>query len=153
MAEIIPPSPHAGWNPADCNCLALRQAARHVTQYYDQHMAKVGLRSTQYSILQRLNRLGPMSINALAGAMVLDRTTLGRNIQPLEREGLIEAKTDDADRRSKALHLTRAGKAKLAQAVKCWEAAQRGFEASYGGERSAQMRDMMRGVVEAELAA
>lgn len=141
------------WNPANCNCLALRQAARHLTQYYDQHMAAVGLRSTQYSILSRLNRIGPMSINALAAAMVLDRTTLGRNMLPLEREGLIAIEPDAQDRRSKALHLTRAGKAKLKAAMKCWEAAQRGFEASYGDARSAQMREMMRAVVAAELPA
>jgi len=143
----------SGWNPANCNCLALRQAARHVTQYYDQQMAATGLRSTQYSILSRLNRVGPMNINALAAAMVLDRTTLGRNIQPLEREGLIAIEPDPRDRRSKALHLTKSGKARLQQAKKCWEAAQRGFETNYGDARSAQMREMMRGVVATELVA
>ncbi|HEY2244891.1 MAG TPA: MarR family winged helix-turn-helix transcriptional regulator [Xanthobacteraceae bacterium] len=57
----------AEWtNPAGCNCLALRQAARHVTQFYDQFLAASGLRATQYSILARLQRRGPMSINALA---------------------------------------------------------------------------------------
>jgi hypothetical protein len=66
----------------DCNCLAIRQAARHVTQFYDQLFAPVGLRATQFAILNRLRRDGPMTINALAGALVLDRTTLGRNILP-----------------------------------------------------------------------
>jgi len=70
-------------NPAGCNCLALRQAARHVSQFYDQFLAGCGLRGTQYSILARLQRRGPMSINALAAALVMDRTTLGRNILPL----------------------------------------------------------------------
>ena len=75
--------------PEDCNCLAVRQAARHITQFYDQFLAASGLRTTQFSILAKLRRLGPMTINALAADMVMDRTTLGRNILPLERDGLI----------------------------------------------------------------
>src|SRR3954452_1479173 len=62
----------------ECNCLALRQAARHVTQFYDQYLASTGLRSTQFSILAKLQGLGPTTINALARELVMDRTTLGR---------------------------------------------------------------------------
>ena len=65
-----------------CNCLAIRQAARQVTQLYDRHLAAEGLRSTQYSILSKLGRLGPLSVNALAASMAMDRTTLGRAVQP-----------------------------------------------------------------------
>ena len=96
---------------AECNCLALRQAARHVTQFYDQCLAPTGLRTTQYSILARLKRHGPMTINALAAQLVMDRTTLGRNILPLERDGLISIVKGSPDRRQKALHLTAAGAA------------------------------------------
>src|SRR5438874_2589851 len=87
--------------PDLCNCLALRQAARHVTQFYDHYLVPTGVRATQFSILAMLEGLGPISINALAEAMVMDRTTLGRNIQPLEREGLIAVTKGRADRRSK----------------------------------------------------
>src|SRR5215831_14657438 len=73
----------------DCICLAVRQAARHVTQTFDQFLAPAGLRTTQFSILAKLKRKGPMTINALAADLVMDRTTLGRNILPLERDGLI----------------------------------------------------------------
>src|SRR3974390_1338362 len=96
-------------NLEERNCLAVRQAARHVTQLYDQHLAASGLRATQFSVLARLRRRGPMSINALAAEMVMDRTTLGRNILPLERDGLIEIKPLLSDRRSKELHLTKRG--------------------------------------------
>src|ERR1700730_4255573 len=75
--------------PEDCNCLAVRQAPRHITRFYDQFLPASGLRTTQFSILAKLRRLGPMTINALAADMVMDRTTLGRNIRPLERDGLI----------------------------------------------------------------
>ena len=87
----------------DCNCLAIRQAARHVTQFYDQLLAPSGLRTTQFSILGRLQRLGPMPINALAAELVMDRTTLGRNILPLQRDGLIEIGTAPTDRRRRSL--------------------------------------------------
>src|SRR6516164_696999 len=97
--------------PEVCNCLALRQASRHVTQFYDQLLASSGLRTTQFSILIRLKRAGPMTINALAKALVMDRTTLGRNILPLEREGLIDVVPGRADRRSKVLRLTKRGAA------------------------------------------
>src|ERR1700747_132744 len=88
-----------------CNCLAIRQAARHVTQFYDQLFAPFGLRATQYAILYRLQRDGPMTINALAAALVMDRTTLGRNILPLQRDGLIEIVASSADRRGPGTRL------------------------------------------------
>src|SRR5262249_5356728 len=90
----------------ECNCLAVRQAARHITQFYDQLLAPSGLRATQFSILAKLRRLGPMTINALADELVMDRTTLGRNVLPLEREGLIAIVPGKQDRRSKELQLT-----------------------------------------------
>ncbi len=98
-------------NPAGCNCLALRQAARHVSQFYDQFLAPSGLRTTQYSILARLQRKGAMTINALSADLVTDRTTLGRNLLPLEREGLIAIAPGRIDRRSKEVRLTSAGAA------------------------------------------
>src|SRR6266436_9318436 len=93
--------------PEDCNCFAVRSAARHVTRLYDQLLAPVGLRVTQFFILAKLNRLGPLTINALAEAMVMDRTTLGRDIQPLQRDGLITIKSAASDRRAKELRLTK----------------------------------------------
>src|SRR5438128_11920083 len=87
---LMPSDTSAPW--PECNCLALRQAARHVTQFYDQYLASTGLRTTQFSILAKLQRLGPMTINALSRELVMDRTTLGRTMLPLERDGLIAIK-------------------------------------------------------------
>src|ERR1700689_2305823 len=92
-------------NPAACNCLALRQATRHVTQFYDQILTPAGIRATQYSILARLNRKGPLTINALAAELVMDRTTLGRNIRPLQRDGLVAIGPGKSDRRRRELSL------------------------------------------------
>jgi DNA-binding MarR family transcriptional regulator len=147
MASNAEPAPDL------CNCLALRQAARHVTQFYDQYLMPTGVRTTQFSILAKLERLGPMTINALAEQMMMDRTTLGRNIQPLERDGLIAVEKGRTDRRSKELRLTDAGTAQLRAATAGWREAQRRFEVSFGAERSSGMRALLRAVATTDLEA
>ena len=137
--------------PEDCICLAVRQAARHVTQFYDQFLAPAGLRTSQFSVLAKLKRLGPMTINALASELVMDRTTLGRNILPLEREGLITVVRGRADRRSKELHLTELGLARLRLAVKQWVRAQAEFEAVFGGKQASELRAVLRTVAATDL--
>jgi DNA-binding MarR family transcriptional regulator len=132
---------------ADCNCLAVRQAARYITQFYDQCLAESGLRTTQYGILANLQRHGPMSINALAAELVMDRTTLGRNVQPLERDGLISIEPDPQDRRSRVLRLTRTGESRFERAHKSWAEAQRRFEEAYGGKKAAELRRGLRSVI------
>ena len=137
----------------ECNCLAIRQAARHVTQFYDQLFAPVGLRATQFAILSRLRYHGPMTINALAAALVMDRTTLGRNILPLQRDGLIEIVASPADRRRRELRLSAAGVNKQREAAERWVVAQTRFDAVYGSERAAALRGLLREVVASEFAA
>src|ERR1700747_1328001 len=107
-----------------CHCFAVRSAARHVTQLYDQFLAPSGLRATQYSILSRLKRLGPLTLTARAEEMVMDRTPLGRNILPLERDGLVRIEPTPTDRRAKEVRLTAAGERRLETARKGWAAAQ-----------------------------
>jgi DNA-binding MarR family transcriptional regulator len=138
-------------NSNDCNCLVVRQAARYITQFYDRCLAAVGLRTTQYGILARLKRQGPMSINTLAVELVLDRTTLGRNIRLLERDGLIAIELDPSDRRSKILRLTKAGGARFRRAEKHWVKAQKRFEQAYGGRQSSQLRENLRAVIASDL--
>jgi DNA-binding MarR family transcriptional regulator len=134
----------------DCNCFALRSAARHITQLYDQFLAPSGLRSTQFSILAKLRRLGPLTINELAKAMVTDRTTLGRNIQPLQRDGWIKIEPTASDRRAKKLHLTKTGEQRLQSALKAWSRAQTKFETTFGAKRAGDLRTLLRGVVASE---
>ena len=135
----------------ECNCLALRQAARHVTQFYDQCLASTGLRTTQFSILAKLKRLGPLTINALARELVMDRTTLGRTMLPLERDRLIRIEDGTLDRRSKELHLTKAGAERLRVASRLWTEAQTQFEAAFGGKRASTLRSELRAVASSEL--
>jgi DNA-binding MarR family transcriptional regulator len=136
----------------ECNCYAVRAAARHVTQAYDQFLAPAGLRTTQFSILAKLKRKGPLTINALADEMAMDRTTLGRNILPLERDGLIRIEPVASDRRAKELHLTKAGENRLQAARKGWSAAQAQFERVFGAKRATDLRALLRAVVASEFA-
>ena len=133
--------------PEDCNCFAVRSAARRVTQFYDQFLAPIGLRVTQFSILAKLKRRGPLAINALSDEMVMDRTTLGRAIQPLERDELIRVETAPSDRRAKEIHLTKAGEQRLHGAHEAWARAQARFEGVFGSKRAADLRTLLRAAV------
>jgi DNA-binding MarR family transcriptional regulator len=136
----------------ECNCFVVRSAARHVTQLYDQFLAPVGLHVTQFSILAKLKRFGPMTINALAKEMRMDRTTLGRNVLPLERDGLIKIEACAADGRAKELHLTKAGDKRLQAGSEAWAQAQARFEDRFGAKRAADFRAMLRAVVASDFA-
>jgi DNA-binding MarR family transcriptional regulator len=134
--------------PAICNCLALRQAARHTTQLYDRHLASEGLRTTQYSILSKLARLGPQSINALAAMMVMDRTTTTRAVGPLARDKLVGIEAGE-DGRTRVVRLTPAGEKRAKAAAARWQEAQREFEAGYGKGEAARLRAELARVVAA----
>jgi DNA-binding MarR family transcriptional regulator len=134
-----------------CNCLSLRQAARHVSQIYDSHLAATGLRTTQFSILAKLRQMGPQTIHALAKSMVMDRTTLGRAIRPLERDGLLAVEAGE-DARTRNLKLTASGKARLKTAEGKWKDAQKEFERAFGSEQAADLRAILERVVTSSMA-
>ena len=140
----------SGIAPSECYSLAVRQAARHVTSFYDRFMAPFGLRSTQFSILSILRRAGPLSINVLAAELVMDRTTMGRNLRPLQRAGLVTAVVGE-DRRARLLQLTSRGLARINAARKGWTQAQAGFEAAFGKGRAGALRGLLREVSAREL--
>ena len=142
----IKENPPLSLDRGTCNCFALRQAARHVTQIYDRHLAKEGLRSTQYSVLLNLRRLARISINELAKELVMDRTTLGRAIRPLQRDGLLAIGAGD-DGRTRNLSLTPAGEARLKAATAKWREAQAEFETAFGAGEAANLRSTLRRVV------
>ncbi|WP_287978707.1 MarR family winged helix-turn-helix transcriptional regulator [Sphingomonas sp.] len=131
-----------------CHCNALRRGARQVTQFYDRHLAPTGLRTSQYALLAGLRRLGPISINGLADAMAMDRTTMGRALKPLERDGLL-AVGPGPDGRTRALHLTATGQRRLAEAEPLWRVAQDDFEARYGAAEAEALRAALARVVAA----
>lgn len=122
-----------------CNCYALRQAARRVTQLYDQALAPLDLRATQYSLLAEIERLGPISLIPLAEAMVMDRATLGHNVRPLLARGYVNLSVGH-DRRSREVSLTERGRKILHKARPLWQHAQAVFERDVGVEEAAQLR-------------
>lgn len=134
-----------------CTCFAIRRAARHLTQAYDSHLAPTGLRTTQYSLLNTLSAAGSGSLLAVARRMGLDRTTLGRNLLPLERDGLVSIAVDPHDRRGRLLTITPAGEERLAQARSCWASAQAAFEARYGAAETHRLHATLDTVVRLEL--
>ncbi|MGZ3339870.1 MAG: MarR family winged helix-turn-helix transcriptional regulator [Reyranella sp.] len=132
-----------------CNCLSLRQATRRVTQLYDQALAPLDLRATQFALLSAIERRGPIALNPLAEEMVLDRATLGHNVRPLEARGLVRLAVGK-DRRSREVSITRAGRATIAEARKYWRQAQRAFEGELGSDTSAMLRSVLQRVAAAE---
>ena len=124
---------------ATCTCLQLRKANRVVTQLYDEALRPIGLRSTQLATLVTLAARGPMAVTELADSLVLDRTTLIRTLQPLQRRGLIEVGRDDGKRTRRAA-LTAAGHEAAAAAVPFWARAQTRVTDELGSRESLDLR-------------
>ena len=108
---------------ADCACLNLRGTARAVTQMYDEVLRPSGLRATQFSVLAAVATEGPASMTVIAGALVMDRTTLTRNLKPLMGRGLVKPDKSASDRRQRRIVITREGMAVLAKALPLWKKA------------------------------
>jgi DNA-binding MarR family transcriptional regulator len=114
--------PHSGDVP--CLCLALRQASRAVSRLYDEELRRVGLRTTQYSLLRLLRRSGEIRQRDLCELTRHDETTLTRNLRPLVDAGWVEVQTGE-DRREKRLKITAGGVKKLEEARPAWQRAQK----------------------------
>lgn len=137
--------------PEVCSCSALRQAARHVTRLYDAALAPVGLGLNQYSVLAKLDRFGPKPVQDLATILVMDRSTLGHLLRPLERRGLVTLDADEHDRRSRLVALTPAGAALIRKARHLWVRAEHRFERAFGSDATLDLRTILRRVTETKL--
>lgn len=131
-------------NNVPCYAFNVRHASRHLTQFYDHTLAPSGVRVTQLILLNVLKLKGPLSIKALAKSLEMDRTTLGRNLQPLERDGLLEMVHSQEDKRRKDVRLSRFGEEKLAHAMVLWHEAQGRFEERFGKERAQRLLEELR---------
>jgi DNA-binding MarR family transcriptional regulator len=117
-----------------CVCFNVRKAARAVTQLYDEMLRPSGLRVTQFSLLMAARGLDSATLKRLARAVGTDRTTLTRNLRPLEKQGLLRVEPG-ADRRERKVTLTARGERTMAEALPLWEAAQARVTNSFGQER------------------
>ena len=129
-----------------CVCATLRMTTRAVARLYDQELAPHGLRTTQYSILARLEVEGPLSIGHLAARLAMDRTTLSREAAPLVRAALVEQNAGE-DRRRRVLTLSPEGRARLEAARPAWRKAQRRVRAELGYDRVDELRGELRALL------
>lgn len=125
-----------------CNCTFLRGATRALTQAYDEVLRPIGIRMTQFTVLARTEAVGAMPLSELAELLAMDRTTLGRNVDLLVRDGLVEIEVGE-DRRERLIHLTSQGRKTLARALPLWESIQQRFEEKFGVKESKALREAM----------
>lgn len=128
----VPPQTSA--QPRGCTNFKLRQLMRRVSQHYDLEMARIGLKTTQYSLLSHVLTLGPIRPGDLARAMTMDASTLTRNLKPLITAGWVTL-TAGPDGRSRSVAITAAGRDKRAEAQRRWRVAQESINTLLGVER------------------
>ncbi|MBD1847350.1 winged helix-turn-helix transcriptional regulator [Cyanobacteria bacterium FACHB-63] len=119
---------------SSCACFNLRKASRVVTQHFDEVLKPSGLLITQFTILVAIAMAKSGTINELAERLVMDRTTLTRNLKPMEREGWLKSEPGQ-DQRTRVISLTSNGEAALAQALPLWKQAQKSVEEALGQQR------------------
>lgn len=125
-----------------CTNYKLRQLTRRVTQHYDRVVGACGLKTTQYSLLAQIERLGPVRPGDLAAAMTMDASTLTRNLQPLIERGWAEV-GPGVDGRSRLVVLTDAGRAKRSDAQRAWKRAQLALNEQLGSARVAALHALL----------
>ena len=128
--------------PQGCTNFKLRQLVRRVSQHYDLEMARIGLKTTQYSLLSHVLKLGPIRPGELAQAMTMDASTLTRNLKPLITAGWVELHAG-ADGRSRSVSITPAGRDKRIEAQRRWRVAQESINALLGVERVAALHALV----------
>ena len=126
---------------ATCACMKVRKAARAVTRAYSKALRPSGLQGTQFSMLVAASMAGGVPLGRLADVLGLERTTMTRNLQLLERDGLI--RLANVDGRTRNVAVTEAGAARLAQALPLWERAQGELSEKLGAEGWAAVQGML----------
>lgn len=134
--------------PTICHCTRLRRAAHAVTRLYDEALAKSGLSVAQFSLMRTISRLEQPYISTLADATGLDRSTLGRNLRPLEKAGLVAfAQGDDA--RTRLVRLSHKGRRTLDGAIPRWQLAQKQLGAAIGDKQLTALEKLLDDVIAA----
>lgn len=117
-----------------CACFNLRRAARLVTQRFDRHLRQSGLKTNQFTILMASYDQDGILLTRMAGILGMERTTLTRNLAPLERLGLITTEPGD-DRRERRIRITEAGIELMEKALPLWREAQKEVVETIGPEK------------------
>jgi DNA-binding MarR family transcriptional regulator len=130
-----------------CACHKARIAARAVTRAYDEALRPVGLRSTQFTVLVAASVANGIPLNQLATILGLERTTLTRSLDAIEKEGLI--RVESVDGRTRKVVLTQRGQDRLALALPLWNQAQQNLRRRLGEQRWAIVNDALAMLTEA----
>ena len=133
-ANALSPPMVAATQSQGCTNLKLRQLMRRITQHYDAELAQAGLKTTQYSLLSHVYKLGPIRPGDLAQAMKMDASTLTRNLKPLVAAGWVQLAAG-VDGRSRLITITEAGREKRQEAQRHWKLAQTGLNRLLGMPR------------------
>ena len=128
--------------PRGCTNFKTRQLGRLLSRHYDAELAKVGLKTTQYSLLSHVLKLGDIAPGELARQMGLDASTLTRNLQPMLAAGWV-VQEPGLDARSRCIRLTQAGRDIHAEAQRHWKVAQLQVNATLGTERVAMLHALI----------
>jgi DNA-binding MarR family transcriptional regulator len=129
----------------ECPGLRIRQASRLLTRVYDESLRPLGIQESQLSVLVAVAMFGDdgANIGALASVLVMDRTTLTRNLRPLERAGLLRVARSPEDARARIVLLTRAGERMIEAGYPLWEKAQKRILKVLGAERVDEIRSRL----------
>lgn len=119
----------------DCACKNLRMTSRVITQYFDKALQPTGLRITQLALLSDISSCESSTIGQLADILLMDQTTVTRNVEILKKSGFIYVKTGDDDLRKRCITITENGISKLIEALPLWENAQLRIEQGIGKEK------------------
>lgn len=125
-----------------CVCANLRRAARAISQIYDSALAAAGVKVTQFSLLRAIERNEPAAVTQLADDLDLDRTTLARNLLPLQRDGLVALAAAKTDQRVTQARLTAKGRKAIADALPLWQRVQDEVAQQLGAGRVEQLREI-----------
>ena len=129
-------------HPRGCTNFKTRQLGRLLSRHYDAELAKVGLKTTQYSLLSHVLKLGDITPGELARQMGLDASTLTRNLQPMMAAGWV-IQEPGVDARSRCISLTQSGRNIQAAAQRHWKVAQQQVNATLGTERVAMLHALI----------
>jgi len=121
-------------NLQNCACFNVRKSARVITKHYDDALQSLELKPTQFTILAVLSSVDTITVTDLADYMILDRTTLTRNLRPLEKQGMIKTGAGE-DRRTRMISLSKKGLNKLEMAIPLWKQAQKDITKYMGSNR------------------
>jgi DNA-binding MarR family transcriptional regulator len=127
----------------ECYCTSMRAATRRITAHYDAALAPAAVNAAQFGLLRKLSAVGPVSIQHLAAAVELERSTVARNVRVLEKSGFVSLATAAEDRRTTMIRLSERGNEVLEAAAPLWESAQQRVEKGLGVDGAVALRTIV----------